>query len=66
MWKLNYSLLNENLVRDEIKKEVKDFLKLNENVDKSYPNLRKNESSAKRKVHSNVLVKNLIDPTLPA
>jgi len=40
MWKLNNSLLNDNLVKDEIKKEVKDFLEFNENVDISYPNLR--------------------------
>jgi hypothetical protein len=28
------------LVREEIKKEMKDFLEFNENVDTSYPNLR--------------------------
>jgi hypothetical protein len=39
-WKLNNSLLNDNLVREEIKKEIKDFLELNENVDTLYPNLR--------------------------
>jgi hypothetical protein len=33
--KLNNSLLNDNLVRDEIKKEIKDFLEFNENVDTS-------------------------------
>jgi hypothetical protein len=27
------------LVREEIKKEIKDFLKFNENIDASYPNL---------------------------
>jgi hypothetical protein len=37
MWKLNNSLLN-NLVKEEIKKEIKDFLEFNENVDTSYPN----------------------------
>jgi hypothetical protein len=39
MWKLNNSLLNDNLVREEIKKEIKDFLECNENVDTSFPNL---------------------------
>jgi hypothetical protein len=39
IWKLNNSLLNCNLVREEIKKEIKDFLEFNENIDMSYPNL---------------------------
>ena len=38
-WKLNNSLLNDNFVREEIKKEIKDFLKFNENADTSYSNL---------------------------
>jgi hypothetical protein len=37
-WKPNNSLLNDNLVREKLKKEMKDFLELNENVDTSYPN----------------------------
>jgi len=43
-------LLNDNLVNEEIKKEIKDFLEFNEN------NIHKlmghNESCAKRKTHS--------------
>ena len=39
MWKLNNILLNENLVKEEIKKEIKDFLDFNENEDTSYQNL---------------------------
>jgi hypothetical protein len=39
MWKLNNSLLNDNLVREEIKKEIKDFLEFNENIHAIYPNL---------------------------
>jgi hypothetical protein len=31
MWKLNYTLLKDKLVTEEIKKEIKDFLELNEN-----------------------------------
>ena len=38
MWKLNNSLLKDNLVRGEIKKGIKDFLECNENVDTSYLN----------------------------
>jgi hypothetical protein len=52
-------LLNDNFVREEIKKEIKEFLELNENVDTSYPNLwGHSESSAKRKIRS-ALVKKL-------
>jgi hypothetical protein len=38
-WKLNNSLLNDNLVREETKNKIKDFLELNENANTSYPNL---------------------------
>jgi hypothetical protein len=38
-WKLNNSLLGDNLNREEIKKEIEDFLEFNENVDTLYPNL---------------------------
>ena len=33
----NY-LLNDNLVREEIEKEIKDFLECNENEGTTYPN----------------------------
>jgi hypothetical protein len=36
---LNNSLLSDHLVREEIKKEIKDFLVFNKNIDTSYPNL---------------------------
>ena len=38
-WKLNNSLLNDKLVSEEIKKEIKDFLEFNENADTWHPNL---------------------------
>jgi hypothetical protein len=39
MWKLNYTLLTENLVKEEIKKENKDSLEFNENEGTTYLDL---------------------------
>ena len=35
-WKLNNVLLNDNLVKEEITKEIKDFLEFNENENTSF------------------------------
>jgi hypothetical protein len=38
-WKLNNALLSDNLVKEEIKKEIKDFLEFNRNEGSKYPNV---------------------------
>ena len=39
-WKLNNTLLNDTLVKEGIKKEIKDLLEFNENKATAYSNLR--------------------------
>jgi hypothetical protein len=52
MTKLNNTLLNDNLVKEEIKKKIKDYLEFKEH-DHNIPKLMgHNESSPKRKTHS--------------
>jgi hypothetical protein len=53
MWKLNNTLLNDTLVKEGIKKEIKDVLEFNENEARTIPKIMgHNESSPKRKTHS--------------
>jgi hypothetical protein len=52
MWKMNNALLNGNLVKEEMKKEIKNFLEFNENEGMGH-----NESIAKRKLSSECLQK---------
>ena len=49
--KLNKSLLNDNLIREEIN-EIKVFIEFNENEDSISNLMWHNESSAKGKIHS--------------
>ena len=39
MWKLKNTLLNDNFVKEEIKKEIKDFLEFNKNEATTHRNL---------------------------
>ena len=39
MWRLNNTLLNDTLVKEGIKKEIKDFFEFNENEVPTYPNV---------------------------
>ena len=38
-WKLNNTLLNDTLVKEGIRKEIKDFFEINETEATTYPNL---------------------------
>jgi hypothetical protein len=52
---MNNTLLNDNLVKEEIKKEIKDFLEFNDNEAKL---MGHNESSPRRKIQSSECLQN--------
>jgi hypothetical protein len=54
-WKLKNNLLNDTLVKEEIKKEIKDFLEFNENEAITYPNIWYTMKAVKRKNSSECL-----------
>jgi hypothetical protein len=49
---LNNALLNDNLVKEKRKKEIKDFFEFNENEGTTYPNLWDTIKSVLKKTHS--------------
>ena len=50
--KLNSSILNYHLVREDIKKDIKDFLELNESESITYPHLWNTMKVVLRNIHS--------------
>ena len=50
-WKVNNALLNDNLIKVEIKNGIKEFLEFKENEGTTYQNLW-DKSNAKRKINS--------------
>ena len=53
IWKLNNIFLNNQQITEEIKKEIKIFIEMNENENTTTPNLWDSvKSSDKGKVHS--------------
>jgi hypothetical protein len=52
---MNNKLLNDNLVKEKIKKEIEDFLEFNENEEIIYQKIMGHDkSSSKRKTHSSL------------